>query len=81
MQNSVNGVVEIVAYQTRFREAHPQTVNYGEWSEWRNCSKQQYEDLLKYIEEGYSYEVRLLMVIPGSVKSADPAVARHKFKD
>lgn len=72
----------VVGWEYRHRETHPQTVNYGQWSEWqrvtpRNPHISTVEDAVRefqeYIAQGYSYELRTLytgplVVVPSHIR-------------
>ena len=63
-----------VEYQYRRKETHPHTVDYGKYTPWEKCSKEKRDELLMYIKDGYSYEVRELYAHPPA--SADNGMVR-----
>lgn len=57
------------ALQIRTKETHPQTVNFGEYSEWENVDQQRFDEFVHYAENGYShYEYRKLYVLKSGSK-------------
>lgn len=65
-------VVEPVAWEWRWLDTHPNTVTFGQWSEWKRvepCNRLcTVEDSLNefraYIASGYQYELRALFTSP-----------------
>ncbi len=53
---------EPVVYQKRWYDNDKNTVTYGQWYEWENCTEQQYYEIGYYIERGYSYDRRALFI-------------------
>jgi len=56
-------MTEVVEYQYRHFDTHPDTVTSGQWTRWENVSEAKYRDILDYIADGHSYQVRRLGVI------------------
>ena len=72
---------ESVYWEYRYRESHPQTVNYGEWYSWERLIprngletvENRVAEIQNYIDRGYSYELRALYAHPAP-KQAEPAI-------
>ncbi len=49
-------------YERRVKSVHPQTVDYGEWSNWEEVTKQDAIFIKSLIDRGYvHYELRALV--------------------
>jgi hypothetical protein len=59
---------EVIGWEYRFKESHPQTVNYGQWYPWERLIPRnpletvegRVAEIQRYIDRGYSYELRAL---------------------
>lgn len=59
---------KVIGWEYRFKESHPQTVNYGEWYPWERLiprnpletTEGRVAEIQCYIDRGYSYELRAL---------------------
>jgi len=78
---------EPVLWQVRFFESHPNTVNFGTWSEWelitpRNIHTDTVADRIRkiqsYIEQGYKYELRSLIILDQCKQAIASAVAQKQ---
>jgi hypothetical protein len=64
--------LEPVYWEYRHKESHPQTVNYGQWSEWERLIprngletvESRVAEIQSYIDRDYSYELRALYAEP-----------------
>jgi hypothetical protein len=55
---------QVIVYQYRYKENNENCVDYGQWSDWKDCKNvADYEDIQVYISWGKTYEVRKLAVL------------------
>jgi hypothetical protein len=51
-----------IYYQNRWYDSNPNTVTYGTWYPWYDIDEDGYKKTLEFIEQGYKYQVRILVV-------------------
>lgn len=48
-------------YRYRYFENNEHTVTFGQYSDWKECDKEEYNGILNYIEKGYTYECEIYL--------------------
>ena len=52
----------VVMRQFRYCEQNEYCVDFGEWGAWAECDIIKFNDINRYISQGYKYETRELIV-------------------
>ena len=58
----ITEIDNIVMRQYRHKETNKNCVDFGEYSKWQEADITKYNEIKEYIKQGYSYEVRELIL-------------------